>query len=172
MKNTGIIIKDVKVEVVDGVMGESVFTNLELQKGKKITYFTLYEAGGLGVEFYASDTSLYDYFMNEEELSDEQADFVNSKLIYSLGEVDLSCSGSWYEDIFEALTETNDEESIRIIKVLIAFTRLNWDEIKKLKENVIGKDLMKIEIPKSDVEEEYLEEKDDEEEEETEDSED
>ena len=156
-KNTEIIIKNVNVELVDGVMDESIFTNLELQTGKDTIYYTLFEYGGMACEFYKSKENLYDYFMNEEELTDEQIDFVKSKLIYSLGDVNLKDSNNWYDDIFESLESAKDEESKRIIKLLISFTRLNWKDIKDLKEKVIGKNLFEFDITVSDVEEEYIE---------------
>lgn len=63
-----------------------------------------------------------------------------------------------YEDMFEAFVENKDNAAIPLLRLLIAVTRAASDDVKRLIAMSEGKYVDEIDIPISDIEEEYLEE--------------
>ncbi|SEG36537.1 hypothetical protein SAMN04487934_11818 [Eubacterium ruminantium] len=62
-----------------------------------------------------------------------------------------------YEDMFDYFLENENNPAIPLLRLLIAVTRCNKDETNLLISNAEGKYIDEIDVPISDIEEDYLE---------------
>mgnify|MGYP003302560261 CR=1 FL=1 len=137
-------IVDARVEVCSGGPDPSIlFAEVELMpqtaKGKPV-FYTLSEAEGMPA-FYKTKESVFDRFMDPNE--NDFSDIVNNHTLYE---------GESYADFFE---NHRDIECYEGLRYLIYIMRASWDDAKTFIEGTKGKLLSEIEIPKSDVEEEW-----------------
>lgn len=118
------------------VIGEIKLAN---EKGDEF-YLNLSEAGGIP-NWYKTERSTIDEQM--KEASNDVFDYLNDHYI-DIGE---------YEDVFADA----DMEMYQAYRYLIYLVRCEMDQVDPFIERTVGKYLDEIEIPMSDVEEEYLE---------------
>ena len=137
-------IVDARVEVCSGGPDPSLlFAEVELMpqtaKGKPV-FYTLSEAEGMPA-FYKTKESVFDRFMDPNE--NDFSDIVNNHTLYE---------GESYADFFE---NHRDIECYEGLRYLIYIMRADWDTTKAFIKKTKGKLLNEIEIPKSDVEEDW-----------------
>lgn len=108
-------------------------------KGKPV-FYTLSEVDGMPA-FYKTKESVFDRFMDPTE--DDFSDIVNKHTLYE---------GESYADFFENHKGIECYEGLRY---LIYIMRADWDTTKAFIKKTKGKLLNEIEIPKSDVEEDW-----------------
>lgn len=137
-------IVDVKCDAVGGgPFPGTVVAEAKVQEdGGNMFYMSLVEYDAMP-NFYKSDESLYELHLNED-LDEEISDKLEGYIIAS-GE---------YDEFFEE----PDEEWDTLFRYLIYIVRGEWDETKAFIANTVGKYLDEIDIPRSDIEEEYYEE--------------
>lgn len=137
-------IADVKCDAIGGgPFPGTVVAEAKIQEdGDDTFYMSLVEFDSMP-NFYKSDESLYELHLNEdfdEEISDKLEGY-----IIASGE---------YDDFFEE----PDEEWDRLFRYLVYIVRGEWEETESYISDTVGKYLDEIEIPRSDVEEDYYEE--------------
>ena len=93
--------------------------------------------------FYKTKESVFDKLMNPDEDEDVISDIVNKHTLYE---------GESYADFFENHKGIECYEGLRY---LIYIMRADWDKTKAFIKKTKGKNLSEIEIPKSDVEEDW-----------------
>ena len=145
-KNTKYQIVDARVEVCSGGPDPAIIVaEVELMpqtaKGKPV-FYTLSEAEGMPA-FYKTKESVFDKLMNPDEDEDVISDIVNKHTLYE---------GESYADFFENHKGIECYEGLRY---LIYIMRADWDKTKAFIKKTKGKNLSEIEIPKSDVEEDW-----------------
>ena len=143
MKNY--FIESVKCDVANGgmacgpVSGPVVAEALVKDEENSSSYIGLVEVDGMP-NFYQSESSYFDSLidddMPEESFEEFQSHFIAEGM---------------YEDLFEE----PDEDMQDMFRYLIYIVRADWDECEKYIAGTTGKWLGEIEIPMSDVEEEY-----------------
>ena len=110
-------------------------------------YMSLAEVEGIP-NFFKSPRSTYELQV-EEEMDDEELEEFQSYFVET-GD---------YAEIFE----DPDPEWFQLYRYLIYIVRADWDDCEKFQEETAGKWLDEIDVPASDLEEDYLEECEDEE---------
>lgn len=145
-KNTKYQIVDARVEVYSGGPDPAIIVaEVELMpqtaKGKPV-FYTLSEAEGMPA-FYKTKESVFDKLMNPDEDEDVISDIVDKHTLYE---------GESYADFFE---NHRDIECYEGLRYLIYIMRADWDTTKAFIKKTKGKLLSEIEIPKSDVEEDW-----------------
>ena len=139
-------IENARVEVLSGGPEPGiVVAELELlpqtAKGKPF-FLTIDEVDGMPAIF-KTETSVFDWFINEAEHESDLIELQNKASLYE---------GESYAELFE------NHEGIECydgLRYLIYVTRAEWKNLKSFIKKTKGKLLSEIEIPKSDVEEDW-----------------
>ena len=139
-------IVNARVEVLSGGPEPGiVVAELELlpqtAKGKPF-FFTIEELDGMPAIF-KTETSVFDWFINHAEHESDLIDLANNASVFE---------GESYADLFDNHKGIECYEGLRY---LIYVTRAEWKDLKSFIKKTKGKLLSEIEIPKSDVEEEW-----------------
>lgn len=149
------LIDDVRVGISKGgmtcgpvpgnVIGEIVLRN----EDGKASYHCMAEVSGT-LNFYESDTSLYQGQIDEDFDNTEFCDLIESSF------------AKGYDSYYDFYEEVNALQPLsitaRIQKYLAYAVRADWPEIDQLKSDTIGKIISDIEVPLCDAEVEFLEE--------------
>lgn len=137
-----LFVETVKYGVVDPMMG-TVMAEMKVRKGDETIYVSLVEADG-GANFYKTSTELYEAEMNCS-MDEDELDILEEGCIDS---------GEYYE-----LKERIHEEDFDLFRALEYLVRAGWDESEELKNNLEGRYLDEVDVPKFiDEDEEYDEE--------------
>lgn len=145
------VIKDMKYQIVNARVDQAsggpdaaiLVAEVELKPAKGTPFFyTLVECEGFPM-VYKTEQSVFDWWMNPDEHESELDDLQDAGPLYE---------GESYADFFENHEGIECYEGLRY---LIYVMRASWDNAKAFIEGTKGKDLSEIEIPKSDVEEEW-----------------
>ena len=139
-------IVNARVEVLSGGPEPGfLVAELELQpqtaKGKPI-FYTLAEVEGMPA-FYKTKASVFDWFVNQDEHESDLCDLQNKATLYE---------GESYADFFENHKGIECYDGLRY---LIYVMRAEWEDVEAFIKKTKGKLLSEIEIPKSDVEEDW-----------------
>ncbi len=139
-------IVNARVEVLSGGPGPGILVaELELlpqtAKGKPI-FYTLAEVEAMPA-FYKTKASVFDWFVNQDEHESDLSNLQNKATLYE---------GESYADFFENHKGIECYEGLRY---LIYVMRAEWKDVEAFIKKTKGKLLSEIEIPKSDVEEDW-----------------
>lgn len=105
-------------------------------------FYTAVECEGFPM-VYKTEQSVFDWWMEPDAYESELDDLQDAGPLYE---------GESYADFFENHEGIECYEGLRY---LIYVMRASWDDAKAFIEGTKGKNLSEIEIPKSDVEEEW-----------------
>ncbi len=110
--------------------------------------------------YYLSDEDHHDELV-EEDFEDEQfTEFLDEHRIDDFNGLEL---GGEYPDLFGAIAENPENPAVPLIRFAVAMVRCSTDEEEELIRMATGKYADELDIPVSDVEEEYTEDIEDEE---------
>ena len=134
------LIRDVRYEILDQdeIIGQVVYN-----ENNEDNYILLFESYGFA-EFYLDKKDLID------QLKEGSLDYLDNHSITEFHGIIFN-SGD-YEDIYAELNKHNNDYS-KLIKLLIAVTRLDAVQTKELINNSLDKDIKEISIPLTDYEE-------------------
>ena len=144
----GLWIEDVKCGIGEngmacGPAGGPVVAEIKVRTdGNETFYMCLAEMMG-SPNFYRTEESTYDIHM-DMDADEEVFDKLNEHCL-DTGD---------YSEIFE----DPEAENYDLYRLLIALVRADWDEMEELQKRSTGRYLHEIDIPVSDVEQDYLEE--------------
>lgn len=146
------LIKDIKFGTTeDGVACEPIEGNIvvtiEFQDDISTNWLSMVEIFGIP-EFYYSDEDIF------EELLKESDDFIEKTEHLIIKEFNGIQLGE-YEDIIKNLRKPFDENDKSLIKLIIAVMRLDYEDTNKLIEDSIGKYSIDINIPNTDLDEDF-----------------
>ncbi len=152
------LIEEAKCGVTDGGMAcgpfpGTVVAAVKFRNGKKSKWLFLSEVDGIPC-FTLTDKDIYDDLLKEDLENEEFMEYMNTHTIYELDGIELGCS---YDELFESISENPENPGIPLIRYIIALTRCKMDELDPLIEMAKGKYADELDIPMSDVEEEYHE---------------
>lgn len=145
------VIKDTKYQIVNARVDQAsggpdapiLVAEVELKPSNGVPFFyTVIECEGFPM-VYKTEQSVFDWWMNPDEHESELDDLQDAGPLYE---------GESYADFFENHEGIECYEGLRY---LIYIMRASWDDAKAFIEGTKGKNLSEIEIPKSDVEEDW-----------------
>lgn len=145
------VIKDTKYQIVNARVDQAsggpdapiLVAEVELKPSNGVPFFyTLIECEGFPM-VYKTEQSVFDWWMNPNEHESELDDLQDAGPLYE---------GESYADFFENHEGIECYEGLRY---LIYVMRTGWDEAEAYIQATKGKNLDEIEIPSSDVEEEW-----------------
>lgn len=149
------MVNDVKCGVADGgvacgPVSGAVNVSVNISDGEKNYWISSAEFEGIP-NFYITDDDIFDGLMNPFE-NDEFIEFMNESFVdefegISLGE---------YQDIFESIKENSGNPAVALIRYMILLTRCSMEELDAFLNMAKGKYIDDLEIPASDVEEDWL----------------
>ena len=90
----------------------------------------------------------------------EVMEYMNTHTIYELDGIELGCS---YDELFESISENRENPVVPLLLYIIALVRCEMADVEPLIGMAQGKYADELDIPMSDVEEEFLAELEDEE---------
>lgn len=116
---------------------------VELKPAKGVPFFyTLIECEGMPM-VYKTESSVFDWWMEPDTYESELDDLQDAGSVYD---------GENYNELFE---DHKGIECYEGLRYLIYVMRASWDDAKAFIEGTKGKNLDEIEIPSSDVEEDW-----------------
>ena len=151
-------IEEAKCGITEGGIGigpvpGNVVVSLKFQDGTRTQWLNVVEVDGIP-NVYLSDEDIFDPLL-AEDLDDE--DFTEYMLDHYITEFEGIVFDTDYEATFESISENPDNPAVPLIRCIIALVRCSMDETEELIQMMSGKYADEVEIPVSDVEEEYLE---------------
>ena len=143
-KNTKYQIVDARVDQASGGPDAPILVaEVELKPSNGVPFFyTVIECEGFPM-VYKTEQSVFDWWMNPDEHESELDDLQDAGPLYE---------GESYADFFENHKGIECYEGLRY---LIYTMRASWDDVEAFIKKTKGKLLNEIEIPKSDVEEDW-----------------
>lgn len=151
-------IEDAKCGVTKGGMAcgpvpGSVVGAVKFCSGKDSMWLYLVETDGFP-GFYLSDRELYDELI-EEDFDDEFVEYMDNHL---LAEMDGICLRTEYEDVIESIYKNRNNSAAALIRFMITLVRCDLDKVDSISQSAIGRYVDEIDIPMSDLEQDYQEE--------------
>lgn len=145
------VIKDTKYQIVNARVDQAsggpdapiLVAEVELKPSNGVPFFyTVIECEGFPM-VYKTEQSVFDWWMNPDEHESELDDLQDAGPLYE---------GENYDELFE---DHKGIECYEGLRYLIYIMRASWDNAKAFIEGTKGKNLDEIEIPASDVEEDW-----------------
>ena len=161
---TNYLIEEAKCGITNGGMAcgpypGTVVTAVKYRKGQKSKWLYLSEVDGIPC-FTLTDKDIYNDLLKEDVDNEEFIEYLNAHSIDKLDGIEFS--GDYgvnsYGDIFDSISENPENPVIPLIRYIIALTRCEKEETEPLIRMAQGKYVNELEIPVSDIEEEYREE--------------
>ncbi len=151
------LIEEAKCGITDGGMAcgpvaGTVVAEVKFKKGRKTMWLCLSETDGIP-EFTLADRDIYDDLM-KEDIDDEFVDYIGDHHVYEMDGLEL---GEDYDELFANISETPDAPVVPLIRYITALVRCDMSEVESVIAMAEGKYADEIDIPMSDVEEEYME---------------
>ncbi|MGI6110020.1 MAG: hypothetical protein ACOYB8_09305 [Eubacteriaceae bacterium] len=159
MKNY--FMEDVKCGVTEdkmspcGPVSGLVAATVKVKDGDKEYWVTNVEVMGIP-NFYVSDKDIFQDTLEENYDDQEFSDYLHSCEISSFNNLEISGD---YDTLLEAIFNDTENPAVPLLKYLLALTRCEMDQTDELINRGKGHYADEIEIPVSDVEEDYIYEK-------------
>lgn len=142
-----------------GPVGGEVVATVRFSADGRSQWISMIEFEGIPMVFL-TDTDLHDYIANNTS----DRDYAEHLEQYMIEEFNgITCSSD-YNDIFDSVSDDPDNPAIPLLRYLIALVRCSWDEIGPLVAMAKGHYIDELDIPISDVEEDYQDRQEDEDE--------
>ena len=140
-----------------GPVGGEVVASVRFSDGSVTQWISLVEVDGIP-NFYLTDKDIFEDLLDCDFEDQEFADYLNDHFLDDFNGITFTGE---YEDIFISLSEDSDNPAVPLIRYLIALVRCEMDEVEELIDLATGRYVDELDIPISDLEEEYLEEYED-----------
>ena len=131
-----------------GISGVDVIVTVQFKKdGESSQWLSNADCGGF-CTFYQNDFNPFDILVS--------GDIENPQ--FGVGMIDSFEGVEFddYEDIFDYYVDNKDDSAVALLRYIIALTRSAKDEVDELILLAEGKYIDEIEVPISDLEEDYL----------------
>ncbi len=156
------LIKEVKCEVANGGMacGPVVAAVLYEHDGEEQWLHAVEVEGMLNV--FIMKEGIFDVLLKD----DYDGDYVEKLEVETGHEIaGVMLSGDYCDIVYELYDNEGLTDSDKsFIRFVLAIMRCDWEQVRKLQSDSVGRNTDEFDIPLSDVEEEYLEDMEDEEE--------
>lgn len=162
------LIEEAKCGITDGGMASSVVASIKINDGSVTSWLTLVDVDGI-VNLFMTDRDIYEEIL-QNDFSDEFQAYLNSHTIDDVNGLEFSED---YASAFSSISDDPENPAVPVVRYLIALVRCDMEETEGLIRMATGKYADELDVPASDVEEDYIadmETEEDEEEDEDEDS--
>lgn len=158
------LIENAKCGITDGgiacgPVSGSVIATVKFKEGEKSQYFSLAEVSGFP-NFFLTDKDVFDDLIKEDFSDKEFESYMNASYISDFDGLEL---GGEYEDVCSSIHETPENPAVPLLRYIIALVRCPMEDVDGLIQMAAGKYADELEIPISDIEEDYMEDLEDEE---------
>lgn len=137
-----------------GPVDGSVNASLKINDGESVKWLTLSELMGIPDAFLTED-DVYEKLINND-FSDEFTDYMNAHHIDSYNGIAFE---EGYYETFSNIEENPENPANPVVRYLVSLIRCSMEETEMMIELGKGKYADEIDVPMSDVEEEYMEDK-------------
>ena len=156
-------IETVKYDIPEGGMAyelisESAIVTVQFNEGSTTQWLSLVETEGIP-NVYLSDKDIHEDLV-AEDFNDKAFTAYLSE--HYINEFDGITFGEDYSTTFESIADGPENPAAPLIRYLIALVRCDMDEVDDLIQMASGKYADELDIPASDVEEEFMDEYEDE----------
>lgn len=152
-------IENAKCGVTEGGMGcgpisGNVIATIQFREGNATQWLSLAEVAGIP-NVYLTDKDVFEDLVAEDVEDTEFAEYMQEHYIDEFEGIEFDDD---YSTTFESIAEDPENPAVPLIRYLIALIRCEMDEVNELIEQATGKYVDEIDIPASDVEEEWIDE--------------
>ena len=158
------LIKEAKCDVTKGGMacgpvGGNVVVSVTISDAEKTQYLSMVEAAGIP-NFYLTDHDIFDDLVKEDFEDEAFTEVMVASYISNFEGIDVSDE---YVGMLRDMYKDLENPAVPLLRYIIVLARCPMEDVEKLISMASGKYADEIEIPVSDVEEDYLEDLEDEE---------
>ena len=149
-------IEEAKCGVTDAGMESTPVAAIKVKEANGTSeWLSLIEADGIPIVFQTTE-DMFDKLIANDQSEDDGAyyEFMDAHTIHDFNGIVF---GEDYTETFDSISEDPDNPAIPLIRYLIALERCDMEEIDDLVNMAVGKYADELEIPMSDVEEEWAE---------------
>lgn len=153
-------IETAKVDIVEdcGIVPGSVVVTVQFKEGSTTQWLGLVEVEGIP-NVYLTDKDIHEAQVAVDFDDKERTSYIAEHYI---NEFDGIAFDEDYSTTFESIADDPENPAAPLIRYLIALVRCDMDEVDDLIQMASGKYADELDIPASDVEEEFMDEYDDE----------
>ena len=155
------LIEEAKCGITNGGMAcgpvfGNVAATIKFKEKTKSKWLSMVEVDGIP-NYYITDKDIFDDLIKEDFEDEEFTEYLQEHFITEFNGLEL---GMDYTEFFDNVSEDPDNPAISLIRYMIALIRCASEDVEKLVSMAAGNYSDEIDIPVSDVEEEYEEEND------------
>ena len=140
--------------VACGPVPGSVVVTIQYKARNEQKWLSLVEYDGIP-NVYLFDKDVHDELAKEDFDDDEFIDYVNNHSVEEFNSIQFDAD---YLVTYQCMADDPDNPAVPLIKYLIAVVRCGMEDVAGLIEMAEGKYADELDIPVTDVEEEFLEE--------------
>lgn len=153
------MIEDAKCGITGGGMGcgpvdGNVVVTVRFKEDNKTQWLSLVEVDGIP-NVFLFDRDAHDDIVKEDLDNEEFINYMNDHFIREFNGIQFNGD---YCDAFDCFEEDPENPAIPLVRYLITLVRCEMDEVEGLISMAKGKYADELDIPVSDIEEEYYEE--------------
>ena len=152
-------IEDAKCGITEGGMacgpiGGNVVVTVQFKDEEKTQWLSLVEVQGIP-NCFLFDKDVHDELVKEDFDDEEFTNYMNEHEINEFNGIEFNGD---YSDAFNCFEEDPENPAIPLVKYLITLVRCDMDDVEGLISMARGRYADELDIPASDLEEEYFEE--------------
>lgn len=152
-------IENAKCGVTEGGMGcgpisGNVVATIQFKDGNATQWLSLVEVEGIP-NVYLTEKDVFEDLVAEDFEDTEFIEYMQEHYIDEFEGIEFDDD---YSTTFESIAEDPENPAVPLIRYLIALIRCEMDEVNELIERATGRYVDEIDIPVSDVEEEWIDE--------------
>ena len=159
-------IEEAKCGITNGGMAcgpvpGNVVVTIKYNDGEQTSWLSLIEVDGIP-NLALTDKDVFEDLVEEDFDDEEFTEYLQEHMIFDFAGIEFDAH---YDTTFACMAEAPENPAIPLIRYLITLVRCPMKEVEGLIKMAAGKYADELDIPMSDVEEEYLEVEDGDEEE-------
>jgi len=141
-----------------GPISGNVVVTVQFKEGSTTQWLSLVEVEGIP-NVYLSDKDIHEALVAKDFDDEEFTEYMDEHFISDFNGIDFDAD---YSTTFESIADDPENPAIPLIRYLITLVRCDMDEVDDLIQMATGKYADELDIPESDVEEEFMDEYEDE----------
>ena len=156
------LIENAKCGITDGgfacgPVGGNVVVTVQFKEDKKTQYLSVVEVSGIP-NYYLSEEDIFDELVKEDFDDMKFQAVMDASYITDFNGIEFGCE---YSDVFESISDDKNNPAVPLLRYVIALLRCPMEDVEGMVKMASGKYADEIEIPTSDIEEEYTDELED-----------
>lgn len=136
-----------------GPVSGNVVVTVQFKDDSKTQWISLVEVGGIP-NVYLSDKDIHEDLVAEDFDNEEFNQYMEDHFISEFDGIEFDAD---YSTTFESIAEDPENPAVPLIRYLITLVRCDMDDVDDLIQMASGKYADELDIPASDVEEDFME---------------